>query len=119
MTGRIILANMPVSEVVGLYESYSFKTFTESTVSSLGALLVQLEKDREQASLISWGYFEPNIASIAAPVYNRGSAVEAAVIATCPIDTYPRDVFESEMRRRTERAAEDISQALGHRPNAG
>lgn len=114
VTGRLILAHMPISEVVGLYETYQFKQYTQSTISSLGQLISQLEEDRRKPSLVSWGYFDPGISSLASPVMNRASVVEAAVIATCPIDTYPQERFENAIRERVEQAASDISRALGY-----
>lgn len=114
VTGRLILAHMPIAEVVGLYESYEFRRYTKSTISSLGQLISQLEEDRRRSSLVSWGYFDPGIASLAAPVFNRAAVVEAAVIATGPIQAYSREAFESEIRERVERAAADISRALGY-----
>ncbi|KCZ49259.1 hypothetical protein HY3_16080 [Hyphomonas pacifica] len=116
VSGRTILAHMPIGDIVGLYENYEFRRYTDSTITSLGELVIQLEKDRYKSSLISWGYFEPNIASIAAPVFNRASVIEASVIATCPIETYSKDAFESEIRIKVEKTAANISLALGYQP---
>lgn len=119
VTGRTMLAQMSIAEVVRLYESREFQRYTSSTVSSLGELVGQLEEDRCRSSLVSWGYFEPNIASVAAPVRNRAGIAEAAINATCPLDTYRQSEFETTVRLMVERTAQQLSRALGYQSPEG
>lgn len=112
--GRTLLSHMPLPDVVRLYDGYDFPTYTDATPADLGELVAQLEADRPQRSLASWGYFEPDVASIAAPVRNRAGIAEAAVNAICSLDAYDRAVLEDVVRVRVENAAEEISVALGY-----
>ncbi|MFT8464392.1 IclR family transcriptional regulator [Acetobacter persici] len=112
--GRTLLAHMPMADVVRLYDGYHFPTYTDATPTDLGTLVAQLEADRPQRSLASWGYFEPNVASIAAPVRNRAGIAEAAVNAICSLDAYDRAVLEDVVRVQVEAAAAEISAALGY-----
>ncbi|MFS3137290.1 IclR family transcriptional regulator [Gluconacetobacter sacchari] len=114
--GRALLAHMPLADVVRLYDGYAFSTYTDATPGDLGALVAQLEVDRPQRSLASWGYFEPDVASIAAPIRNRVGIAEAAVNAICPLSAYDRAELEDVVRIRVEAAAAEISAALGYQP---
>ncbi|MFT8675474.1 MAG: IclR family transcriptional regulator [Acetobacter sp.] len=112
--GRTLLAHMALADVVRLYDGYAFPTYTDATPADLGALVAQLEADRSQRSLASWGYFEPDVASIAAPVRNRAGIAEAAVNAICPLSAYDRAELEDVVRVKVEAAADEISAALGY-----
>lgn len=114
VTGRAILAHLPMAEVVMEYEKHAFHHYTPSTVGTLGELVSQLELDRNRPSLVSWGYFEPDVATIAVPIRNRAGKVEAAINATCPLDTYSREEFETRICTAVERTVRDISRAMGY-----
>lgn len=114
--GRVLLAGLALSEVVGLYEDYGFETYTTDTPESMGALVSLVEKDRREVSVVSWGFYDPNVASIAAPVYNAAGKLEAAISVSCPINTYEQDIFAGRIRRAVEDAAAEISRGMGFRP---
>lgn len=115
--GRALLSRLPAADIASLYDGFELKAYTEQTPTSIGALISQLEKDREAPSIVSWGYYDPKVTSIAAPVLDgRGNAV-AAISVSCPMGTYDRDVFESRIRQQVERAAAELSKAVGHRKN--
>lgn len=113
--GRVLLTGLALSEVVALYEDYDFETYTEQTPVSMSALIGLVEEDRRSGSVISWGFFAPDVASVAAPVYNSSRRIEAAISVSCPINTYSREEFETRIRGRVEEAAADISRGLGFR----
>lgn len=115
--GRVLLAGVPLSEVVALYEDYSFERFTTDTPEGMGALVSLVERDRAQTSVISWGFYDPDVASIAAPVHNASGRLEAAISVSCPITTYDQDTFATQVRAQVEAAAVRISAGLGYRPN--
>lgn len=116
--GRVLLATLALSEVVALYEDYNFETYTKDTPDSMGALVSLVERDRRETSIISWGFYEPDVASIAAPVFNAAGKPEAAISVSCPINTYDRDAFEGAIRAKVEEAATEISRGLGYRATA-
>ncbi|WP_422056282.1 IclR family transcriptional regulator [Sphingomonas sp.] len=111
--GRVLLTGLPLSEVVALYEDYDFETYTEQTPSSMGALVHLVEDDRRSGSVMSWGFFDADVASIAAPVYNSTRRIEAAISISCPITTFSKEEFETRIRGKVEEAAADVSRGLG------
>ncbi|OAN56533.1 IclR family transcriptional regulator [Sphingobium sp. TCM1] len=113
--GRVMLTGLPLAEVVTLYGDYDFETYTPQTPKSMGELVSLVEQDRKQGSVVSWGFYEPDVASTAAPVFNAAGKMEAAVSVACPIKTYDREAFEVRVRRKVEEAAAEISRALGYR----
>jgi DNA-binding IclR family transcriptional regulator len=113
--GRVLLSALPLSEVVALYEDYNFETYTSDTPDTIGALVNLVERDRKEGSIVSWGFYEAEVASIAAPVRNSEGKVEAAISVSCPISVYDRDTFSTRIRRIVEEAAADISRGLGYR----
>ncbi|WP_375194286.1 IclR family transcriptional regulator [Sphingobium sp.] len=113
--GRVMLTGLPLSEVVALYEDYDFETYTPQTPKSMGELVGLVEQDRRHGSVVSWGFYEPDVASAAAPVFNASGKMEAAISVACPIKTYDRETFEGRIRHKVEEAAQEISRALGYR----
>ena len=118
--GRVLLSALPLAAVVELYDGYKFETYTSATPSSMGQLVTLIEADRKDTSVISWGFYEPDVASIAARVFNSEGHVEAAISVSCPISTYDKEIFSTRIRRIVEESAADISRGLGYRsPDAG
>lgn len=113
--GRVLLAGLPLSEVVGLYEDFTFETFTPETPDSMSALISRVEQDRKQPLVVSWGFYDANVASIAAPIHGATGKCEAAISVSCPINTYDRPTFEGRIARLVEDAAAEISSGLGYR----
>ncbi|QDK35702.1 IclR family transcriptional regulator [Sphingomonas sp. IC081] len=113
--GRVLLTGLPLSEVVRLYEDYSFETYTPDTPDSMGALISLVENDRREACVVSWGFYDSNVASIAAPIFNATGKLEAAVSVSCPINTYDQATFSTQVRATVLAAAAEISRGLGYR----
>lgn len=111
--GRLLLAGVPLSEVVALYEDYAFETYTPQTPGSMGALVSLVEADRKESSIVSWGFYESDLASIAAPVFDAAGKLEAAISISCPIKTFEEHHFRTVIRARVEEAAADVSRARG------
>lgn len=112
--GRVLLSGMKTSDVVSLYDGVDLKKHTDQTPTSTPKLVEQLEKDQETGHVISWGYFDPKVSTIAAPVRDETGAVIAAVSVSCPLGTYDKDEFESKILKLVKRSAEDMSQAMGY-----
>jgi DNA-binding IclR family transcriptional regulator len=114
--GRVLLAGVPLAELVALYDGYEFESYTSDTPTSLGSLIRHIEQDRLQPGVVSWGFYEPDVASVAAPVFNAAGKLEAAVSVSCPINLHAREEFEGRIRREVEAAAVAVSRSLGYRP---
>ncbi len=113
--GRVLLTGVPLSEVVALYEDYDFETYTPQTPRNMGELVGLVDEDRRETSILSWGFYDPDVASAAAPIFNASGKVEAAVSVSCPIKTYDRATFEGQVRAKVEAAAAEISRGLCYR----
>ncbi len=116
--GRVLLSGMPLSEVVALYDNIPFETFTAATPDSISSLIALVEKDRRETSVLSFGFYEPDVASIAAPVRNADGQIVAAITISCPITTYSQEEFSGRIRAMVDNAAQELSKALGYRPQA-
>lgn len=116
--GRVLLCALPLAEVVALYDGFRFETYTPETPNSIGALINLVEGDRKEPSIVSWGFYEAEVATIAAPVYNSEGKVEAAISVSCPISVYDRQTFSTRIRRIVEESAADISRGLGYRSSS-
>lgn len=113
--GRVLLAGLPLADVVALYEGYDFETYTALTPSSMGALVGLVEQDRKHPLVVSWGFYDASVASIAAPIHNAAGGVEAAISISCPINTFDKPAFEGRIQRLVEAASAEISRGLGYR----
>lgn len=114
--GRVLLSGMPLSQVVALYDDFAFETYTPSTPDSIASLVALVEKDRRESSVVSFGFYEPDVASIAAPVRNTEAKIVAAISISCPLTTYDKEEFCGRIRPLVEEAALELSRALGHQP---
>ncbi|WP_404477788.1 IclR family transcriptional regulator [Novosphingobium sp. BL-52-GroH] len=117
--GRVLLAHMSLSDVVSLYDKFEFVTYTSATPVSMGDLVTLVEGDRKRGTVVSWGFYDQNVASVAVPVYNASGEVEAAISISCPINTFDRETFEGRISTQVERAGMEISRGLGYRAGQG
>lgn len=111
--GIVLLADLSVSELVSLYEGEDLQGYTEHTPTSLGDLISRVEEARGQASVSSWGYFDPDVAAVASPVRGHSGRIVAALSMSCPISTYSKDEFEEQPRQVVEAFARELTQMLG------
>lgn len=112
--GRVLLSGMRSSDVVSLYDGIELEKYTDQTPTSTSELIDQLETDQKNGSVVSWGFYDPKVTSIAAPVRDQTASVIAAISVSCPMGTYERDEFEAKVLKLVERSAEDMSQAMGY-----
>lgn len=113
--GRILLSGLSNDEIRMLYKGVPMASYSGSTKTTIAGLVAQLESERSEGSIVSWGEYEPGVAAVAAPVHGQHERVVAAVSATCPLHTYPQEFFSTSVRKLTERAALEISRSLGNR----
>ena len=113
-SGRILLAGLPVAELVKLYENVALEKYTDKTPMTLGDLINQLDEDRKNGYVVSWGHFELHLASIAVPVRDSSGAVVASINISCPMTAYSRDEFDKTVLPRVIDCGLEISQSLGY-----
>jgi DNA-binding IclR family transcriptional regulator len=113
--GRILLSDLEPQELRELYKGARLKAFTEHTPTSVGRLAEAVKADAERGHVVSRGHFEPEIWSIAAPVFDHTGRITAAISVTYPSSVVDRGTFEGATKEQTCQAARDISALLGHR----
>jgi DNA-binding IclR family transcriptional regulator len=116
VAGRVLLTGLTLPEITRLFNGADLPAYSPQTPTSIGAVITQVEADRHEASLLSWGYYEPDVAAIAAAVYGASGEIEAAISISCPLKTHDRAAFGDTIRRRVEVAARELSRARGYRP---
>jgi DNA-binding IclR family transcriptional regulator len=102
--GRILLAKLSLSELVALYAGQSLVAFTPQTPTTLARLKQLAEQDLERGYGISESGFESGISSIAAPVFDGGNTIVAAVSVTIPaskIDAAQREEWIAQVLAAT------------------
>lgn len=118
--GRAILSDMDEDQLFRLYAGMRqlapFSAETPRTVMQLRDLLI---RDAENDGVIvSRGYYEKGVISIAAPVRDAGDIVVAAINITAPADKFSDAALEGSVREEVLLAARQISMALGHDPES-
>ncbi|MBT4908034.1 MAG: IclR family transcriptional regulator [Rhodospirillaceae bacterium] len=118
--GRAMLQDLEDDDLLYLYrgirELAPFSSETPHTVMQLRDLLL---KDAENDGIIiSKGYYEKGVVSIAAPVRDGRDVVVAAINITAAAGRYTDEVFEGDIRNQVLRSAGQISMALGHDPES-
>ena len=113
-SGRMLLSSLQTTEIVSLFEGVELDRFTDTTPTTLGDLINLLDRDRKAGYVLSWGAFERNLASIAAPVYDSTGAMVASINISCPITTHSKKEFETAILEQVLACGETISKSLGY-----
>lgn len=112
--GQVLLSDKTDTEIADLYEGQELRAFTDKTPTSIEKLLARIGLARTQGYVISWGYFEKSLASVAVPLYDNTQKVVAAINITCPISQFNRKEFEGKIKNATCKTARAISRSLGY-----
>ncbi len=116
--GKVILAELPKDELDTLFENPKFlKTlvrYTETTVTEIGALRIQLQTVKEQGFAIDEEEYNRGVRCIGAPIFNHLGKVVAAVSATGPSIRMTYNKIH-ELIPHVKETALNISQQLGYR----
>lgn len=110
-TGHAMLAWLPPAELRAILARVKFERITPRTIGSRRALLAELEKVRRERVSTSDSGTVGGVLSIAAPIFDAGARVVAAVSAGGP--TVRMTPHVGAIERAVRGAAEDISRILG------
>ena len=119
--GRAMLSGLGAGALAELYEGAGrLERFTDETPGSLAELRRLLAGDAANGGVVvSRGFYERGVASVAAPVRDGTGRVVAAINVTAPEGRFPEEALAGEVRGHVVAAAREISAALGHRPDGG
>jgi DNA-binding IclR family transcriptional regulator len=111
--GRIILAHLPEDYVERLYTGSVLEAFTCHTATTLSQLRAQLDADRCAGVAWSDGYYETEISSVAAAVFDVSNAPVGALNVTGRSPDFTDKARRTQIEAAVCKAAQEISQRLG------
>ena len=118
--GRALLQDLDDEDLFELYrgtrELAPFSPDTPPTVVALRDLL--LKDARNDGVVVSRGYYEKGVVSVAAPIRDGSDRVVAAVNITASADKFADDVLNRMVKDEVLRCAARISTAIGHDPDS-
>jgi DNA-binding IclR family transcriptional regulator len=109
--GRVLLEDLSLAQLRELYPEDRLESFSASTPTTVEQLFQMVQSDRERGYVLSEGFFEAHISTIAAPVRDHGGHIVAALGATIPASRIDAGRIE-EMVQRVRATAESISGLL-------
>lgn len=112
--GRLLLGALSNAELRALYRNVRLAAHTAQTVTSVAKLGELLRADAERGYVMSEGYFDADIWSIAAPVHDHSGSVVAALSITLPANSIDKSQFRGPIKDQVRSVASGISAALGH-----
>ena len=113
--GRVLLQDLSLMELRALFPENRLETFSPTTPASVDQLFEMLQADRGRGYVRGESFFEPNIATIGAPVRDRGGHVVAALGVTLVAGQTDAARMEVIVQRVCE-TAQSISGLLNYAP---
>lgn len=114
--GRILLEDLTLPKLRALYPEEKLETFSSSTPRTVTELFDMVQGDRSRGYVISEGFFESNISTIAAPVRDHSGHVVAALGATITASHVDESRID-ELVVRVRATADELSGLLNHAPS--
>jgi IclR family transcriptional regulator, pca regulon regulatory protein len=112
--GRVLLAWLPLEEARRRLRLNPRKKYTDRTVTGLAKLEKILAHVRRSGYAVNNGELAPELASVAAPVFNRQGKVVAALNMAANAARHGTDYLHQVMVPAVVQCAERISSAMGH-----
>ena len=112
--GRVLLSHHTLEELRALYPEENLRTFNPHTPPTVPDLYRLVQTDKARGYVLEEGFFETNISSIAAPVFDESGRVVAAMGMTVPALHVPeldRDMLVAKVKA----SARELSLALNAR----
>lgn len=113
--GKAMLAHLPPSELDALYQGRtSLPTMTPHSIASVEELRERLAEVRRQGHARDWCESNPDVACVAAPVFDRTGRVVAAMSISVPVSRFDETYCEH-LLSELSAAAEELMRSLGRR----
>jgi DNA-binding IclR family transcriptional regulator len=119
--GRALLQDLDAEELSELYRGLSeLAPFSPETPTTVEQLLELVEQDSANGGLvISRGFYEKGVISIAAPIRDGAGRVVAAINITAPAGQYTDEQLSGSVMEDVLDVQKNISMALGWDPETG
>lgn len=112
-TGKSILAFLDEAQITAMIQEKGLRPYTERTITSAPALMLDLEQVRRQGFALDDEEFQPGVYCVGAPVRDHTGKVIASISCSMPIMRVTRDRVE-EIIQHMKEAALAISRRLGY-----
>ncbi|MDR1393649.1 MAG: IclR family transcriptional regulator [Bifidobacteriaceae bacterium] len=111
--GKALLAFQPTDAVKAWAERTTLERVTASTITTVPALLAELEAIRQRGFATDLEEREIGVSCVAAPIRDGDNSVIAAVSVAGPTERMPADLAASDTAQAVLGAARSISRRLG------
>jgi IclR family KDG regulon transcriptional repressor len=112
--GKSMLTGMAEEQIRKLYGGVDLKAYTDGTITSVDALVVEIETIRRRGWSVDDEEYEEGLRCIGAPIRDYRNEVIAAVSTSGYASVITRERVE-EIAAYVVKAARDISQRMGYR----
>jgi IclR family transcriptional regulator, KDG regulon repressor len=106
--GKVLLAHLPERQILNLFDHYGLPKISPKTIDSRSRLLEELKTVQKQGYAASDGELYLGIRAVAAPIFDAGGEVSAAVSAT----GVTVSVEEETVINKVKAAAREISRCF-------
>ncbi|HEU0142376.1 MAG TPA: IclR family transcriptional regulator [Bryobacteraceae bacterium] len=110
--GKVLLAGLPERDVLRIVQARKMPRFTPATITSERALLIELERVRQQGYAFDNCENEPDGRCVAAPIFGAGRNVVAALSISGPLPRMTMTCLRSFVKRLCT-ASRSVSAAIG------
>ncbi len=115
--GRVLLEDLTLPQLRALYPEDKLESFSAGTPKTVRELFDMVQADRTRGYVLSEGFFESNISTIAAPVRDHSRHIVAALGVTIN-SAHIEENRMDQMVRRARETADEISGLLNYSPAA-
>jgi len=113
----VLLAFLPSDQRKDLLRQVSFDRRGPNTIITKARLVAELEQISQVGFAVDSEELRVGVHSIAVPVYGATGDVIAAVDVAAPTEIVDRPRLVNDFGPRLQAAADELSAALGYRPN--
>lgn len=114
-SARAILAFRPAKEAEDLLRHEALQRFTDTTPTTINAVLAELERVREDGYAACDEEMEVGVSALSVPIRNAAAEVIASLSIVAPQQRLAGEHRDAAVQLLLQQA-QDISTALGHRP---
>lgn len=111
-SGRVLLAQRPVSEVHALLARTQIKRLTRRTILNKREIMTQIGRARDDGYSINDQEIEDGVVSISLPVFNRSQVAVAAINASSGIARANDGRLKGDIKQQLGFAAEELARML-------
>jgi IclR family pca regulon transcriptional regulator len=111
-SGKVQLMELERADLVELLGEGPYSSHGPNTITTLNALLDELDKSRQRGYAITDEELAPGLRSVAAPIRDRENRIVAAICSTAPTAVVSSEELETVLAPKVVHTARQISAAL-------